>query len=137
MIVGLWVLAVVVGLASWYSYDLLFRKKAEPPAGPKAVPTLAEPPTLSPEKKEIISKLETHSVVITEAGFAPQTLTIKRYDQVQWENQGSTTHQVKGEGWGNVPIQPGKRFTQAFEETGTFPYSDSLQPTLTGTIIVQ
>ena len=138
-ILGLLLLTAIVGLASWYGYDLLFRKEkpATIPASPETTTAIGEPPTLSPEKKEIIAKIETHAVKITSEGFSPAELTIKRYDQVSWENQDSTAHQVKGEGWGNVPIQSGRRFTQSFDESGVFPYQCVLHPEMNGKIIVE
>ena len=96
-----------------------------------------EIPTLTPERIEIISKLETHIVTIQNNTLNPNTLTIKLHDQVEWQNKGSEDYQIKGEDWGNVPIAPGESFTQAFETAGTFSYSCALHPELTGTIIVQ
>lgn len=96
-----------------------------------------EIPTLSPERKEIISKLETHVVVIEKKSFSPQNLTIKLHDQVEWQNKDNETFQIKGQGWGDVPIEPGEVFSQPFENAGTFPYSCALHPDLKGTIVVQ
>lgn len=94
-------------------------------------------PTFTPEKKEIISKLETHIVIIQNKSFSPANLTIKLHDQVEWQNKDSETYKIKGEDWGNVPIEPGESFTQAFETAGTFSYSCALHPELSGTIVVE
>ena len=70
-------------------------------------------PTLSEERKEIISKIETLVVEINEATITPQTLTIKLYDQVSFVNKSSSVISFIGEGWGNVPVGTGENFTQA------------------------
>ena len=104
---------------------------------PILTPEREEIPTLTPEKKEIISKLETHIVIIQNKSFSPANLTIKLHDQVEWQNKDSETYKIKGEDWGNVPIEPGESFSQAFETAGTFTYSCALHPDLTGTIVVE
>jgi len=104
---------------------------------PILTPEREEIPTLTPERKEIISKLETHIVTIENKSFSPQSLTIKLHDQVEWQNKDNETYQIKGEGWGNVPIRPGKSFTQVFETVGTHSYFCALHPEMTGTIVVK
>lgn len=96
-----------------------------------------ELPTLSPEEKEIISKLENHVVVIEDQSFDPKDLTIKPHDQVEWQNEDGETYQIKGDDWGDVPIEPGESFTQAFATPGTYTYGCLLHPDLSGTIIVK
>ena len=103
----------------------------------EVIPTEPPLPTLSPEELEIISKLETQIIVIQNKSFSPTNLTIKLHDQVEWQNKDNETYQITGEGWGNVPIEPGESFTQAFETTGTYTYSCALHPDLTGTIVVK
>lgn len=111
---------------------------APQPAGqPGQVPTSPPLPTKTPQELEIISKIETKTVTIKNLKFEPETLTIKLHDQVVWKNQDSIDHKVKGNDWGNVPIGPGENFTQAFDKTGTYSYTCTLHPTMTGTIIVK
>ncbi len=99
--------------------------------------TLQIPPTLTPERIEIIAQLETHTVNIENGTFNPLSLTIKLHDQVEWHNNTGETYKVKGKDWGNVPIDPGMIFSQAFETAGTFTYSCALHPGVTGTVIVE
>lgn len=134
------VLLLLVGGGGLFIY--FQRKPAKQPSvvTPPAFTTPAvseEIPTLSPERIEIISKLETHVVVIQNKSFSPPTLTIKLHDQVEWQNKDTETFQIKGENWGNVPIEPGESFTQSFETAGTFSYSCALHPEITGTIVVE
>jgi len=127
--------AIIIGAVSWYGYDLIFKKGK--PSAPTIIPAPAKPPTLSPEKREIISQLETHQVIIQDTGFSPQSLTIKLHDQVQWLNSKEEVCQIKGNNWGGVPIQSNRKFTQAFDKAGTFTYSCALDLENKGTIIVK
>jgi len=93
--------------------------------------------TLTPEEEKIIAQIKTHKVLIENGKLSPPNLTIKLYDQVEWENKDEKACQLEGEGWGNIPLQPGKRFTQSFEKTGLYPYSCGSDPQLRGTITVE
>ena len=132
---------IFIGIVSWYGYDLIF-KKEKPVRSPAqkfdtGLESQVESPTLSPERKEIVSKMKSHKIVISDGAFSPANLTIKVHDQVQWNNKESENCQIKTEDWQSPPIRPGKNFTQAFNEPGNFPYSCSLHPEIKGTIIVE
>lgn len=111
-------------------------QKPTPTPTPSQSPQIA-PLSLAPEKIEIIQKMETRQVSIKSTGFEPPELRVKVHDQVTWTNDDNKNHKVSGEGWGNVPIAAGGKYTKAFEKAGTFSYSCSLQPTLKGKIIVE
>lgn len=100
--------------------------------------TKTSPPTLSPEKKEIVAKMKTHLVSLKNGTASPATLYIKLHDQVRWSNDDEAgNYRIKGEGWGNIPIEPGMSFVQSFKEAGTFTYTCTLHPEIQGSIIVQ
>ena len=100
-------------------------------------PTAVVYPTKTPEQLETLRKMETKKVSIKDLKFDPQTVTIKVNDQVEWQNDDSVTHNVKGDNWGDFPISPGQKFTQVFDKAGTYSYSCSLHPEMTGTVIVE
>jgi plastocyanin len=140
----LWVVFVLVLVITISLLILSSRQKTSPPslpAVPKESQTSQEEkiaiPTLSPEKVEIVSKIETHNVEIKNNQFNPQSLQIKLHDQVKWVNNDNKTHKISGEDWGNVPIENGESFIQAFDKRGTYPYSCALHPEMKGTIIVE
>ena len=133
---GAFVLLLVITGALVISYkQKTGLSKVTPPAIPTTQPIA--PPTLTPERIEIIKKMETLEVSIKSTGFEPAALTVKLHDQVTWTNNDSKNHKVTSESWGNVTIAPGERFTKAFDKAGIFNYSCGLQPSLKGKIIVE
>jgi plastocyanin len=132
---GFLLLLLVGGLL--FSYQKAKTAKIAPLPTPAFMPTEAPVPTLSEEEREIISKMETHTVLLKNSGFSPSTLTIKVHDQVRWSNETAEDFQVKGEGWGNLVLGPGKNYTRDFDKAGTYPYSCVLHPEMSGIIIVE
>jgi len=98
---------------------------------------VAAPPTISEEQIEIAKTLEDHKVEISNGKFNPSTLEIKLHDQVTWSNKDGKAHKISGEEWGGVKIENGENFTQVFDKAGTYNYSCSLHPEMTGKIIVR
>lgn len=135
LLAGAFVLVLIVAGALLISYRQKAGVEKLPPALPTEIPIA--PPTLTPERIEIIKKMETLEVSIKSSGFDPAELRVKLHDQVTWTNNDSKNHKVTGSDWGKVTIGPGERYTKAFEKAGTFEYSCGLQPELKGKIIVE
>jgi plastocyanin len=133
---GIFVFLLIIAGVIFVFYQ---KKAGQPKTFPQAIPTTKPivPPTLTPERVEIIKKMETREISITGAGFEPASLKINVNDQVVWINKDSQNHKVTGEGWGNVIIAPGERYTKAFAKAGIFIYSCSLQPELKGEVIAE
>ena len=119
------------------TYFLFFPKTPQSILSPFIPLNNPSSPFLSPEKKAILSQIQTHEISIKDGLLSHPELTIKQHDQVTWENIDQETYQIEGKDWGNVPIPSEKRFTQAFDQKGTFSYSCSLHPSLHGTITVK
>jgi plastocyanin len=81
----------------------------------------------------------TATVQIKRAGFVPATVTINQDDSVTWTNADTIDHQVVANGGSFVSpiLRPGKTYTHAFHNGGTFRYHDGLHPTLKGTVTVR
>lgn len=136
--------AVLVIIVSFGLYKNNSSKKPSQtlPENPPLIKTAEEEkkviPTLSKERKEIISKIETLVVEINDTSVVPQTLTVKPFDQVSFVNKSSSVIKVIGEGWGNIPIATGENYTRAFDTVGTFTYQiNGLSSSLSGEIIVE
>ncbi len=116
-----------------FTYKLLPKnqKKIEP------APVNFVPPTLSLEEEKIAEKISTHKVTIKNSKLYPEILEIKTHDQVIWENEDDFSYTIKGQDWGNVPLEPGEKYTQAFDQSGNFTYTLSPNIPLQGVIVVQ
>jgi plastocyanin len=81
----------------------------------------------------------TSAVQIKSTGFAPATVTINANDSVKWTNTDTKNHQVVANdgSFASEILAPGKSYTHAFGNGGTFRYHDGLHPTLRGTVIVR
>lgn len=89
-------------------------------------------------------------VTITSSGFDPQTARIQVGDAITWYNNDVVNHYVApddhpdhlqysgvwdDDGTGNIVAGGG--YMATFTEAGTYEYHDHLNPTLTGTVIVE
>jgi plastocyanin len=78
--------------------------------------------------------------------YDPSPIRIKSGTSVTWTNNDSTLHTVTsglpeqgavGTLFDSNVITPGKTFTHAFNNAGTFDYSCTLHPTMRGQVIVK
>jgi plastocyanin len=86
-------------------------------------------------------------VNITSRGFSPQTVSIKKGQAVSWTNKTFIKHQVTSDAQptsngsagfkGQGALLQTDLFLVTFKTSGTFTYHDELNPSLTGTVIVQ
>jgi plastocyanin len=86
-------------------------------------------------------------VLITSSGFSPSTLTIKVGDTVTFINKDSNSHWPASDphpthtnypGFDALrPLKTGESYSFTFTKQGAWNYHDHLDPSLTGTIIVQ
>lgn len=91
---------------------------------------------------------ETALITISNKGFAPQTLLIKKGTRVTWTNNDTRPHQIMTDPHplhsllpklkGENPINKGFSYSFVFNTKGTFTYHDEINPLkLKGTIIVE
>lgn len=71
-----------------------------------------------------------------EDGFDPALAVVPVDSEVTWRNEGTAIHQTQGEIWTSPVLAPGQEFTFRFRKTGSYLYSDPLNPGLEGTIWV-
>ncbi len=104
-------------------------------------PTVSSSPAASPQ-----STISQNTVTLTSSGFQPQTLTIKAGTTVTFINKSGTTAVV------NSAIHPthalfpllnlgtfndGESLSVKFDKPGTYKYHNHLNPTQTGTVVVE
>jgi len=79
-------------------------------------------------------------VTIDSKGFAPSVVTVKAPYVVTFKNADTVKHSVEGVSgkWGSLKdLEPGESYSQQFDVAGTYEYSDPLNPSLKGKIIVE
>jgi plastocyanin len=81
----------------------------------------------------------TTTVQIKGTGFVPATVTINQGDSVTWTNADTKDHQVVSNAgaFASAILTPGKSYTHAFPNGGTYHYHDGLHPGLKGTVTVR
>jgi len=69
--------------------------------------------------------------------FSPTTATVKVGDTVTFQNKDSAAHDVTidGQDLGNQPT--GATVTWKAAKAGTFPFSCTIHPSMTGQVVVQ
>jgi plastocyanin len=97
---------------------------------------------------QALEPVPTGAVSVTEEGFSPATIQIKKGESVTWTNVSGGVHQIASDPHpvhDNLPglfseeaLQPDDSFTYQFEDSGTFTYHDHLNPfTFQGIVIVE
>lgn len=89
---------------------------------------------------------EKNLVIITSAGFSPSDITVSVGGTVVWMNSDTTAHTVNSVTHPTHTIypplnldtiKPGEKKSLDFPKAGTYKYHDHLNPSLTGSVIVQ
>jgi plastocyanin len=85
-------------------------------------------------------------VRITDKGFEPATLTVRKGTKITWSNSGESLHQVaanpfpKGTDLSSLRseiLNNDQDYTYTANTAGSFGYHDQLNPTINGTLIVK
>lgn len=103
---------------------------------------------LNPGSNETTTTTSTSSVIITEHGISPPTVTVNRGDGVTWINQDAAAHRLvitspnppaALQGFAtDSPLSQGESYSFVFEASGTFTYDDPQNPEhIQGTVIVK
>src|SRR6202451_4259783 len=97
---------------------------------------LAALPTV---QKSIAAGPPTIDVKIDNFSFAPATLTVKAGTQITWTNGDDIPHTVVGGGhtFKSKVLGTGEKFTFTAGKPGTYSYSCSIHPNMTGKVVVE
>jgi plastocyanin len=69
--------------------------------------------------------------------FSPAAITVKKGATVTWTNNDSAPHQIKSTTFNSSQLGKSQTFSFTFNDAGTFDYSCSIHPSMTGKIIVE
>jgi plastocyanin len=81
--------------------------------------------------------IRTNKINIESFVFNPEVTTIKKGSTVTWTNNDSVSHQIKSDSFNSPKLANGQKFSFTFNNVGTFDYSCSIHPSMTGRIIVE
>jgi amicyanin len=78
------------------------------------------------------------AVQIADFKFTPQTLTVKAGETVTWSNTSATPHNVVADdsSFKSDNLNKDQTFTHTFAAAGTFKYTCTIHPQMTGTVTV-
>jgi plastocyanin len=119
-----------------------------PPPAPAVQPPTAAPPDSGAAPRPAagsaavtVSRAHasaSHSVSIVDFAFDPGPITVQAGDSVQWANLGQATegHDVTGDGLDSGLMLPGAIYSHTFKTAGTFFYSCTIHPDMTGSVRV-
>ncbi|TSC86257.1 MAG: Plastocyanin/azurin family copper binding protein [Microgenomates group bacterium Gr01-1014_7] len=142
-----WMIAAVVIVVLIVAGVMLTRPQqpATTPESTPSTPTSTESAVPTSATEGAMMAEET-VVKITAAGFSPKDITIKAGGTVTWTNSDSVVHAVNSAvhpthqvysplNLGN--IQAGGKAALTFPDPGTYKYHDHLNPSLTGSVVVE
>lgn len=137
-----WILIyVVIGIVI---YGLIYYFVVAKKGGYNPSPSIA--PATNSEATTSSTETSQDNVILTANGFSPATLSIKAGTKVTWTNQSGNGATVNSNPHpSHTDYQPlnlgsfqnGGTLSLAFDKPGTYGYHNHLNPTQTGTIVVQ
>lgn len=90
-------------------------------------------------EKTIAAGPPTVDVKIDNFSFTPPTLTVKAGTQITWTNADDIPHTVVSNGptFKSKVLGTGEKFTFTASKPGTYSYSCSIHPNMTGKVVVE
>lgn len=79
-----------------------------------------------------------NNVTIQNGSFSPASLNVTVGTTVTWTNKANTTQSVVSDSglFNSGNLTNGMSYNYTFNQTGTYPYHSSINPSMTGTIVV-
>jgi plastocyanin len=79
-----------------------------------------------------------NTVTIQNANFVPATLNVPMGSTVTWINKGNGTQDVTSDSglFSSGNLTNGMSYNYTFNQSGSYPYHSSINPSMTGTIVV-
>ena len=91
-----------------------------------------------PSNKQTTQTVTQNEVLINNASFSPETITIKAGSYVIFVNKDSVAQTItESNKVFDKEIKPGDTLKITFDKTGTYDYFCSIQPSIKGKVIVQ
>jgi plastocyanin len=96
-------------------------------------------PAVAPGAASAAASAGRTEVKIDNFSFSPETLTVKAGTQITWTNGDDIPHTVVSEGqaFKSKVLGTGEKFTFTVSKPGTYSYSCSIHPNMTGKVVVE
>lgn len=140
-LIGAAVLVVIAG------FVLLNNKAGTKNVGTSPSPSSVATPSGSASPSESAQERTGEKMVnLTKAGFEPQTITIKVGTKVTWVNKSGETATINSDPHPTHTLWPflnlgrfedGASVSATFDKAGTYTYHNHLNPSQTGTVVVE
>src|SRR5262249_34093849 len=100
------------------------------PASPSPTPTPSPAPAPAPGRASASVAIPVGAESLGAKAFNPAELDIAVGTTVTWTNTDSTSHTTTsdGAGWNSGIVAPGRQFSFAFKDAGTFAYHCDIHP---------
>ena len=86
----------------------------------------------------VLAVAETHTIVMENMRFTPDTLTLRRGDRVVWRNNDLVPHSATAaKVFDSGSIEPGKSWSTTLRKAGTVAYVCTFHPGMTATLTVK
>jgi len=84
------------------------------------------------------TSMNANTVVIHNNTFSPATMTVQNGTTVSWINKDSVSHRVVSNSglFDSGNLTTGMSYNYTFKKAGSYPYHDLMNPSMTGTIVV-
>lgn len=102
--------------------------------GPAAAPA----PVRSAPAQVQVKLLAASAVTIQNFAFSPSTVSVRAGTTVTWTNRDQMAHNVVASGgaFSSPLLGNGQSFSFTFPTPGSYPYSCTIHPSMTGTVVV-
>jgi len=100
-----------------------------------AQPTFIAKPTIIQTQTVSVSD---NTITIVQLAFDPEVMTVKAGASVRWVNGDTSAHRIKfADGITAQLLSPGQSWTRVFNNPGVFDYTDTINPSMHGTVKVE
>ena len=80
---------------------------------------------------------EPGTVILRPATFQPETIQIEAGETVTWKWQEKVSHNIVGKGGIDKKVADTGTYERTFEKKGTYDYSCTIHPGMTGSVVVE
>lgn len=125
---------------------VLVQSQSKTEAPTKTTSTTPSAMEKSPSKETEVMSQKEDTVTLSDTGFDPKTITVKKGDKVVWLNKSGDSATVDSDNHPTHLLYPplnmgtfkdGDKHELVFDKAGTYTYHDHFHPSKKGTVVVE